>query len=60
MPVLLTYIETGLVPRFPTLIGAVALGIVAALSVTAGLILDTLSRVRVEQRRLAYLACPGN
>jgi glycosyltransferase involved in cell wall biosynthesis len=58
VPILLTYMETGLVPRFPTLIGAVALGIVATLSVMAGLILDTLSRARVEQRRLAYLACP--
>lgn len=57
-PILVTYIQTGLVPRFPTLIGAVALGIVAVLSVTVGLILDTLSRARIEQRRLAYLACP--
>ena len=53
---------SGLVPRFPTLIAAMGLGSISILSFTAGLILDTLSRVRIEQRRLAYLAlradCP--
>ena len=62
VPVLITYMQTGLVPRFPTLIAAMGLGSISILSFTAGLILDTLSRVRIEQRRLAYLAlradCP--
>jgi len=56
-PILLTYLETGLVPRFPTLILAVGLGVVSVISFAIGLILDTLSRVRNEQRRLAYLSC---
>lgn len=56
VPVLITYMQTGLVPRFPTLIAAIGLGSISILCFTAGLILDTLSRVRIEQRRLAYLA----
>lgn len=57
IPIALTYLETGLVPRFPTLFLAIGLGVVSVLSAAIGLILDTLSRVRSEQRRLAYLAC---
>ena len=55
-PILLTYLDTGLVPRFPTLFAAVGLGIIACLSFAIGLILDTQSRRRVEARRFAYLA----
>lgn len=55
-PVIVTYLETGLVPRFPTLFVAVGLGVVAVLSFAIGLVLDTLSRLRFEVRRLAYLA----
>jgi glycosyltransferase involved in cell wall biosynthesis len=58
-PVLLEYLNTGLVPRFPTLIVAVGLAVVALLSFFCGLILDAVSRMRLEQRRLAYLALPG-
>ncbi|HEY3797817.1 MAG TPA: glycosyltransferase [Caulobacteraceae bacterium] len=58
-PVGLEYLRTGLVPRFPTLIVAVSLALVALLSFACGLILDTVSRARLEQRRLAYLAQPG-
>ena len=58
-PLALTYARTGLVPRFPTAIAATGLVILAALSFTAGLILDTVVRGRREVRRLAYLALPG-
>jgi hypothetical protein len=58
-PVLLEYLHTGLVPRQPTLIVAVGLVVVALLALVCGLILDTVSRARLEQRRLAYLALPG-
>jgi glycosyltransferase involved in cell wall biosynthesis len=58
-PVALDYLRTGLVPRFPTLIVAVGLAVVALLSFACGLILDSVSRARLEQRRLAYLALPG-
>ena len=59
VPLLLTYLETGLVPRFPTAILATGLVIVAVLSFFAGLILDTVTRGRREMRRLAYLAQPA-
>jgi hypothetical protein len=59
VPLVITYIETGLVPRFPTAILATGLVIVAVLSFFAGLILDTVTRGRREMRRLAYLAHPA-
>lgn len=59
IPVVVTWLETGLVPRFPTVIAIVGLGILAALSITAGLILDTVTRGRQEMKRLAYLAHPA-
>lgn len=58
-PLLPTYLETGLVPRFPTAILATGLSILAALSLTAGLVLDTVTRGRREQKLLAYLAIPA-
>src|SRR5688572_30852491 len=56
MPLFITYLETGLVPRFPTAILATGLVIVAVLSFFAGIILDTVTRGRREMRRIAYLA----
>ena len=58
VPLVITYLDTGLVPRFPTAILATGLVIVAVLSFFAGLILDTVTRGRREMRRLAYLAYP--
>jgi glycosyltransferase involved in cell wall biosynthesis len=59
LPVVLDYLTTGLVPRQPSLIVAVGLVVVALLALVCGLILDTVARARLEQRRLAYLAVPG-
>jgi glycosyltransferase involved in cell wall biosynthesis len=59
VPVVATWLETGLVPRFPTAILATGLGLVSALSLTAGLVLDTVTRGRREKKMLAYLATPG-
>lgn len=59
VPLAITYAQTGLVPRFPTAILATGLVILAALSLTCGLILDTVVRGRREVRRLAYLAHPA-
>ncbi|HEY0622063.1 glycosyltransferase family 2 protein [Sphingomonas sp.] len=59
MPLAITYAQTGLVPRFPTAVLATGLVILSALSLFAGLILDTVVRGRREMRRLAYLAVPG-
>ena len=58
-PVLAGYLQTGLVPRLPTLVVAVGLVVVALLSFFCGLILDTVARDRLEQRWLAYLALEG-
>jgi hypothetical protein len=59
VPLVITYLDTGLVPRFPTAILATGMVIVAVLSFFAGLILDTVTRGRREMRRLAYLAFPA-
>jgi hypothetical protein len=53
VPLVLTYLHTGLVPRQPTAILVTGLVILAALNAFTGLILDTVVRGR---RRLAYLA----
>lgn len=55
VPLILTYLETGLVPRFPTAILVTGLMILATLSGMCGLILDTVVRGRREVRRLSYL-----
>ena len=61
IPLIETYMQTGLVPRFPTAILVTGMVIVAVLCFFAGLILDTVTRGRREMRRLAYLslAAPG-
>ena len=56
IPLVVTYLNTGLVPRVPTAILATGLVIIAVLCFFAGLILDTVTRGRREVRRLAYLA----
>jgi glycosyltransferase involved in cell wall biosynthesis len=58
IPVLSTYLATGLVPRLPTALLSTGIMLTAALSLLAGLILDTISRGRREVRLLAYLAHP--
>ena len=58
IPLVLTYLNTGLVPRFPTAILVTGMTIIAVLCFFAGLILDTVTRGRREMRRLAYLAQP--
>jgi len=61
IPLVETYLQTGLVPRFPTAILVTGMVIVAVLCFFAGLILDTVTRGRREVRRLAYLSlsAPG-
>jgi glycosyltransferase involved in cell wall biosynthesis len=59
IPLAITYVQTGLVPRVPTAILSTGLAIVACLCFFTGLILDTVVRGRREVRRLAYLALPG-
>lgn len=61
IPLVSTYLQTGLVPRLPTAVLVTGLMILAALCAFTGLILDTVVRGRREVRRLAYLAfaAPG-
>lgn len=58
IPLVVTFLATGLVPRQPTAILATGFVLLSALSFVAGLILDTVTRGRREMRRLAYLALP--
>jgi glycosyltransferase involved in cell wall biosynthesis len=55
MPLFLTWLETGLVPRFPTAILSTGLMILSFLSLVSGVILDSLSRARLEEKRMRYL-----
>jgi len=59
VPVVLDYIETGLVPRFPTAILSTGLVLLSFLSFACGLILDSVSRGRKEMKRIAYLSVPA-
>jgi len=58
-PVVSEYFHTGLVPRLPTAVLATGLMVIAFLSLTCGLILDTVTRGRWEAKRMSYLAIPG-
>jgi hypothetical protein len=58
VPLVVTFIKTGLVLRQPTAILATGLVLLSALSFVTGLILDTVTRGRREMRRIAYLSIP--
>src|SRR2546421_1973420 len=58
VPIVVTYLETGLVPRLPTAVLSMGLMIVALLSASSGLVLDTVTRGRREMKLLAYLSQP--
>ena len=55
VPVFLTYLETGLVPRIPTLIMSAVAALAGLLALACGLILDASARTQVEIRRLLFL-----
>lgn len=56
VPLILTWLDTGLVPRFPTAVLSAGVGILSGLSLTAGLILETVTIGRRENRHLHYLS----
>jgi len=58
-PVLIEFFETGLVPRLPTWVLSVALLLLSILMAVTGLILDSVSRGRAEQKRIFYLSIPA-
>ena len=59
VPIVVTFLETGLVPRLPTAVLSTGLMILAFLALACGLILETVTRGRREIKRLAYLAHPA-
>ncbi|NGM20479.1 glycosyltransferase [Roseomonas stagni] len=59
IPVFQTFLATGLVPRLPTAVLSTGLMLLAFLSLACGLILDTVTRGRMEAKRMAYLAIPA-
>ena len=62
IPIVVTFLETGLVPRLPTAVLAMGLMVTAFLSISVGLVLDTVTRGRREMKLLAYLEqrAPGD
>jgi glycosyltransferase involved in cell wall biosynthesis len=61
IPVIVTYLQEGVVPRLPTAVLSTGLMLLAFLSIVAGLVLDTVTRGRREAKLIAYLAqrAPG-
>lgn len=55
IPLVITFLDTGLVPRFPTAILATGIVMVAAIFMVSGLILDSVARGRLEQKRIWYM-----
>lgn len=55
-PIVVTFLNTGMVPRFPTAILATGLAIYALILLGCGLILDTVTKGRREVKMLSYLS----
>jgi glycosyltransferase involved in cell wall biosynthesis len=58
-PIVVEFLQTGLVPRFPTAILSASVMILAFLAFISGLILDTVTLSRREMKRLHYLSLPA-
>jgi glycosyltransferase involved in cell wall biosynthesis len=58
-PVISTYLDTGFVPRLPTLFVASFLTVIGSLSLTIGLVLDGIRKSRHEASRLSYMRHPA-
>jgi glycosyltransferase involved in cell wall biosynthesis len=56
IPVFQTFVETGLVPRIPTVILSSGLTLLGAILLICGIVLDTVTRGRYEMKRFAYLS----
>ncbi len=55
IPILIEFLETGLVPRIPTAVLSTGLMLMAVMSFVCGVILDTVTRGRRELKRMHYL-----
>ena len=58
-PLVQTYLHTGLVPRLPTAVLCAALMLFGVILLVCGIILDAVTKGRIEQKRFAYLAHPA-
>ena len=56
IPLVVTFMQEGVVPRLPTAVLSMGLMLLAFLSIACGLVLDTVTRGRRELKLLAYLA----
>jgi hypothetical protein len=56
IPLFTTYIETGLVPKIPTAVLSTGLMILSFFSLISGVILDSMSRLKLEGKRANYLS----
>jgi len=56
-PVVLEWLRTGLVPRMPTAVLSAAIMTIASILFVCGLLLESVSQARLEQKKMAYLAC---
>jgi glycosyltransferase involved in cell wall biosynthesis len=59
IPVIMEFFATGFVPRLPTAVLATGLVVLSVLSLSCGLVLDSVARGRKAMKRLAYLAIPA-
>ncbi|WP_432572204.1 glycosyltransferase [Kineococcus sp. SYSU DK005] len=59
LPVVVEFLRTGLVPKFPTAILASALMMIAVLVAAVGVVLDAVHRASDEASRLVYLQYPA-
>lgn len=59
IPIMQHYLQTGLVPRLPTFVLVIGLMILATLAFTCGVILDSVTRARLEAKRMHYLTIPA-
>jgi glycosyltransferase involved in cell wall biosynthesis len=60
IPLVADFLETGLVQRLPTAMLCAALMLFGVILLVCGLILDAVTKGRVEQKRFAYLAVPAH
>jgi glycosyltransferase involved in cell wall biosynthesis len=58
LPVIYEFIQTGLVPRFPTAILASGIMVLSGVAFITGVITESISHGRVEQKRLQYNVLP--
>lgn len=55
MPLAVTYVESGVVPRLPTAILATGIVQLGVLNFAVGLVVDAIARSRRETKRIRYL-----